>query len=91
MFLKPNKRCKDGKQHIYYTLTESLRVNKRRTVQRTTLHLGELTTSQHHRWRHTLDVTNERSEARQCPPGSDLGGHAGDAPHAPLACGRPVA
>jgi len=62
MFLKPNKRFKDGKQHIYYTLTESLRVNKRRTVQRTIL---QLTTSQHHRWRHPLDVINERSEARQ--------------------------
>ena len=34
-------------------------------VQRTILHLGELTTSQHHRWRHTIDVINERDEARQ--------------------------
>lgn len=65
MFLKPNKRFKDGKEHIYYTLNESVRINKRRTVQRTILHLGELTTSQHHRWRHTIDVINERSEARQ--------------------------
>lgn len=65
MFLKANKRFKDGKEHIYYTLNESVRINKRRTVQRTILHLGELTTSQHHRWRHTIDVINERSEARQ--------------------------
>ena len=65
MFLKANKRFKDGKQHIYYTLNESVRINKRRTVQRTILHLGELTTSQHHRWRRTIDVINERSEARQ--------------------------
>ena len=65
MFLKPNKRFKDGKQHIYYTLNESVRISKRRTVQRTILHLGELTTSQCHRWRHTIDVINERSEARQ--------------------------
>lgn len=65
MFLKANKRFKDGKQHIYYTLNESVRISKRRTVQRTILHLGELTTSQHHRWHHTIDVINERSEARQ--------------------------
>ena len=65
MFLKPNKRLKDGKEHIYYTLAESTRINKRRTVQRTILHLGELTTSQHHRWDHTLDVINERNDTRQ--------------------------
>jgi transposase len=65
MFLKPNRRFKDGKQHIYYTLNESVRISKRRVVQRTILHLGELTTGQHHRWRHTIDVINERHEARQ--------------------------
>jgi transposase len=64
MFLKPNSRIKDGKEHIYYTLNESLRVG-RRTIQRTILHLGELTTGQHHRWQHTIEVVNERSEARQ--------------------------
>jgi transposase len=65
MFLKPNERIKDGKAHIYYTLNESTRISKQRVVQRTILHLGELTTSQHHRWRHTVDVINERSEAQQ--------------------------
>jgi transposase len=65
MFLKPNRRFKDGKQHIYYTLNESVRINKRRTVQRTILHLGELTTGQYHRWRHTINVINERHESRQ--------------------------
>ena len=65
MFLKPNKRFKDGKEHIYYTLNESIRIGKRRVVQRTILHLGELTSSQCHRWRHTIDVINERSEKRQ--------------------------
>ena len=64
MFLKTNERFKDGKRHIYYTLNESLRVG-RRVIQRTILHLGELTTSQWHRWRHTLDVINERNETRQ--------------------------
>jgi transposase len=65
MFLKANKRIKDGKEHIYYTLNESTRISKDRTVQRTILHLGELTTSQHHRWRHTIDVINERDDTQQ--------------------------
>lgn len=65
MFLKPNRRFKDGKAHIYYTLNESTRISKRRTVQRTILHLGELTTGQHHRWRHTIDVINERNDTQQ--------------------------
>lgn len=39
------KQAKEGgKEPIYYTLNESTRINKRRTVQRTILHLGELTT-----------------------------------------------
>lgn len=65
MFLKENRRFKDGKEHIYYTLNESIRISRRRVVQRTILHLGELTTSQYHRWRRTIDVINERSETRQ--------------------------
>lgn len=64
MFLKANKRYKDGKEHVYYSLNESLRVG-RRSMQRTILHLGELTTSQHHRWKHTIDVINERSATQQ--------------------------
>jgi len=65
MFLKSNKRVKDGKDHIYYTLNESVRINKHRVVQRTILHLGELSTSQHHRWRHSVDVINERNDTQQ--------------------------
>jgi transposase len=65
MFLKSNKRIKDGKDHIYYTLNESVRINKHRVVQRTILHLGELSTGQHHRWRHAVDVINERNDTQQ--------------------------
>jgi hypothetical protein len=42
MFLKAHARCKDGKRHVYYSLTESLRVSRKRVVQRTVLHLGNL-------------------------------------------------
>ena len=34
MFLKRHVRRKDGKQHAYYSLTESTRVSRHRTVQR---------------------------------------------------------
>lgn len=64
MFLKPNKRKKDGKEHIYYTLNESVRISKRRVIQRTILHLGELTTSQCHRWKQTIEVINEQKQSR---------------------------
>ena len=49
-FLKAHKRCKDGKRHVYYSLTESLRVSRQRVVQRRVLHLGELNTTQVERW-----------------------------------------
>ena len=65
MFLKPNKRVRDGRDHIYYTQNETTRISKDRTVQRTILHLCELTTSQHHRWRHTIDVINERDDTQE--------------------------
>jgi transposase len=64
MFLKANIRIKDGKQHVYYSVNESVRIG-RRTIQRTMLHLGELTTSQHHRWQRTLEVINERNQTQQ--------------------------
>lgn len=65
MFLKENRRFKNGKEHIYYTLNESIRISRWRVVQRTILHLGELTTGQYHRWRHTINVINDRRETRQ--------------------------
>lgn len=59
MFLKRRTRRKDGKEHVYYSVCESLRVHGGRTVQRQILHLGELNTSQHDSWQHTLDVLHE--------------------------------
>ena len=65
MFLKANRR-KDGKYHVYYTLNESLRVNRLRVVQRTVLHLGELNTTQLDRWQRTIDIIQEDGRAIQC-------------------------
>jgi transposase len=65
MFLKAHERCKDGKRHVYYSLTESLRVSRKRVVQRTVLHLGELNTTQVERWQRTIEAVHEDGQRRQ--------------------------
>jgi transposase len=65
MFLKQRTRHKDGKTHRYYSVCESLRVHGGRTVQRQLLHLGELNTTQHDRWEHTLEVLHEDGSRHQ--------------------------
>jgi transposase len=65
MFLKRRLRKKDGKAHVYYAVCESLRVHGGRTVQRQLLHLGELNTTQHDAWQHTLDVLHEDGSRHQ--------------------------
>ena len=66
MFLRAKVRKKDGKIHRYYSVVENRRVGaKRRIVQRTVLHLGEINSSQEAAWRHTLEVFDEsRQEHR---------------------------
>jgi hypothetical protein len=58
MFLKANRRSKDGKTHTYYTINESTRVPGR-VVQRTVLHLGELNTTQVEGWQKTIETIQE--------------------------------
>jgi hypothetical protein len=65
MFLKRRTRRKDGKEHVYYSVCESVRVHDGRTVQRQLLHLGELNTTQHDSWQHTLDVLDEDGSRHQ--------------------------
>lgn len=65
MFLKAHERCKDGKRHVYYSLTESLRVSRKRVVQRTVLHLGELNTTQVERWQRTIEAIHEDGQRQQ--------------------------
>lgn len=65
MFLKAHQRIKDGKRHVYYSLTESLRVSRQRVVQRTVLHLGELNTTQVERWQRTIEAVHEDGQRRQ--------------------------
>jgi transposase len=64
MFLRPNYRAKDGKDHIYWSLVETVRtVDGPR--QRTLCYLGELNGSGQARWLKSVEVFNEQGEAEQ--------------------------
>lgn len=64
MFLRANHRGKDGKQHTYWSLVESVRTPDG-PRQKTLCHLGELNGSDHARWLKTVEVFNEHGEAQQ--------------------------
>ncbi len=60
MFLRSNKRIKDGKEHRYYTVVESRRLRSGKVAQRQVLYLGEINDSQQAAWRKTLEVFDEQ-------------------------------
>jgi transposase len=66
MFLRSNTRTKDGKQHRYFTVVESRRLQSGRVAQRQVLYLGEINDSQQAAWRKTLEVFDE-AEQRLTP------------------------
>ena len=59
MFLRSNKRVKDGKEHLYYTVVESRRLSSGKVAQRQVLYLGEINDSQKAAWRKSLEVFDE--------------------------------
>jgi hypothetical protein len=64
MFLRPNNRTKDGKEHTYWSLVETIRTAEG-PRQRTLCHLGELNGSAQARWLKTIEVFNGQGESRQ--------------------------
>ena len=64
MFLRPNHRSKDGKEHTYWSLVESVRTPDG-PRQRTLCHLGELNGVDQARWLRTIEVFNEQGDAQQ--------------------------
>jgi len=62
MFLRANKRRKDGKEHRYWSIVESYRVAEDRVLQRQVLYLGEVNDSQHAAWCRAIDVLHEGSD-----------------------------
>ena len=65
MFLKCSVRKKDGKEHRSWSIVESRRVDRTRTVHRHVLYLGELSDSQHRSWQKAIGVFDERIGAEQ--------------------------
>src|ERR1700683_4243407 len=64
MFLRPHQRNKDGKEHTYWSLVETVRtIDGPR--QRTLFYLGELNGSAQARWLKSVEVFNEQGEAQQ--------------------------
>lgn len=64
MFLRANRRTKDGKDHSYWSLVETVRMPDG-PRQRTLCYLGELNSSTQARWLRTVEVFNEQGEAQQ--------------------------
>jgi hypothetical protein len=59
MFLRQNKRHKNGKTHRYFSVVENRRTSGGSTTQRQVLYLGEINDSQQEAWRRTLEVFDE--------------------------------
>jgi len=62
MFLRANRRFKDGKEHRYWSVEESRRLPSGRVAQRRVLYLGEINDSQEAAWRKTLEVFDEAEQ-----------------------------
>jgi transposase len=64
MFLRKLRIHKDGKEHGYWSLVETVRTADG-PRQRTLCYLGELNSSAHARWQKTVEVFNEHGESTQ--------------------------
>jgi hypothetical protein len=62
MFLRSHRRIKDGKEHRYFSIEESRRLQSGRVVQRRVLYLGEINDTQQAAWRKTLEVFDEQRQ-----------------------------
>jgi hypothetical protein len=65
MFLRANKRFKDGKEHRYWSVVENRRVAGGRSVQKTLLDLGEINDSDRAAWTGAIEAVDEREQTRQ--------------------------
>lgn len=62
MFLRCHRRFKDGKEHRYYSVEKSRRLQSGKVAQRRVLYLGEINDSQQAAWRRTLEVFDEQQQ-----------------------------
>ena len=63
MFLRSQRRKKDGKEHTYWSVVENKRLSDGRVVQRQVLYLGEVNDSQRAAWRKTLETQGKGTDA----------------------------
>ncbi|SRR6266446_6980319 len=62
MFLKSNRRKKDGKIHRYWSIVENRRCAGGKVVQRAVLYLGEINDSQRAAWCRTIEALDPERE-----------------------------
>ena len=64
MYLRCNRRIKDGKEHRYWNIVESKRCAGGKLVQRQVLYLGEINDSQREAWCRVTQAFDEQSQQR---------------------------
>jgi DDE family transposase len=62
MFLRENRRFKDGKQHCYWNIVENRRCAGGKVVQRQVLYLGEINDSQLADWSRAIEAFDEDAQ-----------------------------
>jgi len=62
MYLRCNRRFKDGKEHCYWNIVEAKRCADGRVVQRQVLYLGEINDSQREAWCRVIEAFDEDAQ-----------------------------
>src|SRR6202171_4376943 len=62
MFLRFNRRFKDGKEHRYWNIVESRRCAGGKVVQRQVLYLGEINDNQREAWCRVIEAFDEGAQ-----------------------------
>lgn len=65
MYLRCNRRFKDGKEHCYWNIVESKRCAGGRTVQRQVLYLGEINDQQREAWCRVIEAFDEDTQSHR--------------------------
>jgi transposase len=64
MYLRCNRRLKDGKEHRYWSIVESKRCAAGKVVQRQVLYLGEINDHQREAWCRVIEAFDEKTQQR---------------------------
>jgi len=64
MYLRCNRRNKDGKEHRYWNIVESKRCAGGKVVQRQVLYLGEINDGQQQAWCRVIEAFDEKTQQK---------------------------